>query len=411
MALDELSVDIETNAKLREDAHLWLKDDDDNTWFHGYVVYAKSENDVKTMHVRAQSELLYLDRKTMPAQFYDHADFFSAVKEVFRGVPAEVRFDDTVKAGTKIYGYCPKQSKRERLHHILFATGMYCKTAFVEHPTISKLRLDSRRNVPSRFTFYKPELTYRDYVTAITVTGFKFDKRQPTSGEESVKDKDGNVYVVTRVDATVKNQKASSVTPPKELEYNDIMLITPGTSDNVLNLLSNYYFDRTQIEFDCLNYGEFKPGMRLAVQLDDTQQGEGLAESVDFSFGTDVRSRIVMGECSVKPTHKLTIQYVSQSTPPGDIIIAERTYNFQEGTKFKVDNEYVDTTIGSIWYLFRPTTLYTEGTMGDTNMTKTVKCRVALKKDKQTGILTIVSVDKVTRRYIDTGDFYQAEID
>lgn len=408
LSIDEVAVDIVTESSISVGVGAELRGDNNALWFSGFVSYAENEQDhIKS--VRISSELAFLARKIMPAKMYSAESLSSAVSEVTSGTGATITLGSGA-SGT-LTGYCPEQNARERLQHILFATGLYCKTTFVSHPTLAKLDTSSVYNIPYDRTYWKPKRTYDDYVTAIKVAQYAFSEATPTVGEEYV-EADGHIYLVSKTELTLNNSNVPEAANPNVLVYDSVMLVNNSNSSLVATSLALYYFDRQKVEFECLNNGDYTVGNKYSVMVNDSEQSMGYAESCDFTFGTQTKARMVIAACVIIPTVKLVVQYVSKDNPPGEIIVAERYFQFPEGAAFEITTEYIDANMDGYQYVFRPNEDTVTGTMGSSETTVQVDCYVALRKEMSTGILEIISVDAVERTEHGSGSdiTYEAEI-
>lgn len=409
LSIDEVVADIVTESDTSVGELADLKDDNDNLWFHGFVSYAENEQEhIKSVTI--SSELALIARKLMPAKMYSAESLSDAIEEITDDTGATITIDSGV-SGT-LTGYCPEQDARERLQHILFATGLYCKTTFVSHPAIAQLDTNTVYNIPYEQTFWKPRQTFDDYVTAIQVAQYSFAEGTPETGDEYV-EADGHIYLVSRTDLTLNNQDVPQEANPNVLIYDSVMLVNNSNSSLVASTLALYYFNRRKVEFDCINNGEFTVGHKYNVMLNDSAQSVGYAESCEFSFGTQTKSKMVLAACFIVPTVRLVVQYINKDNPPGEIKVAERYFQFPEGASFEITTEYIDLILDGFQYVFRPDEDSVSGTMGSTETVVQVDCYVALKKDMSKGVLEIISVDSVERTQHGSGTdvTYEAEID
>lgn len=408
LSIDEVIADIVTESYILTGAWAELQDDNGTRWFYGYISYAENEQDhIKS--IRISSELGLLARKIMPAKMYSAESLSDAIAEVTSGTGATVSIGSGA-SGT-LTGYCPEQDARERLQHILFATGLYCKTTFVSHPTVAQLDTSSVYNIPYDVTYWKPKRTYDDYVTAIKVAQYSFAEGTPETGDDYV-EADGHIYIVSRTDLTLNNQNVPEAVNPNVLVYDSVMLVNNSNSSLVATTLALYYFNRQKVEFECINNGEYTVGNKYNVMINDSEQSVGYAESCDFTFGTQTKARMVIAACLIIPTVKLIVQYISKDNPPGELRVAERYFQFPEGASFEITTEYIDVTMDGFQYVFRPDEDTVTGTMGSSETTVQVDCYVALRKEMSTGALEIISVDEVERTEHGSGSdiTYEAEI-
>jgi hypothetical protein len=136
----------------------------------------------------------------------------------------------------------------------------------------------------------------------------------------------------------------------------------------------------------------------------------GFCESVDYSFGHQARSRIVLGSCTEIACPTLTVIY--QAADHDNAEIDRKIFRLPEGMPYEITNPYLRKTMSGLEYVFRPESEKLTGTMGYSATTAYVPCRDALILDPETRILTIISVDEYerTERTEDQSTIYTLEI-
>ena len=407
VTVNEFECDIKTNGTISVGVAAELKGE--SLWFCGIVVYSERESE-HMIHIRVSSELMYLERKTMPARMYSGDSVSTVLTAIFSNTGCPLLTDSAAISGKTVTGFCPEQTARERLQHVLFATGLYVQSAFVQHPTVTKLEQGAYTTIPSDKTYWKPALSYQDYVTDIKATAYAFSSGTPTSEDETVTD-GTNTWIVTRTEVVLSNPYAPSAVGSNAVEINDVMLVNNTNVDDITSLLGLYYFKRLKVEADVINNGEYKPGKRYSISMGGDNIASGYAEEMDFSFGLQSKSRMTLAACETIASKRLTIIYKNLDTPQKEI--GRRIYNFPSGYVYSITNPYLSFSHGNYDYVCYPTSATVSGTMPNQNTTVTVNCRVALRHDRKQRILRIISVDEVNR-VAETEDgktIYVAEIE
>lgn len=392
VSVDEVECDIKTDTVIQVGYCAELKDDA-QLWFYGRITWAEFVEE-QIMHVIISSELTFLDRFMLPAKMYSGQTAKAAIQECFLDTGATVIFDEDAVAEKTVTGFCDEQSNRNRLQHILFACGLYIKSSFVQHPTVTAMDSTDYELIPVEKVYWKPSITYKEYVTAVNVFQYSFQQGTPQQGDEYVTD-GVTTWIVTHQNVKLSNPSVPAIAATNEVHIEDVMLVNANNVSDIISSLATYYFKRLEVDFDVVNNGEYKVGQKYTVQLSDNDMASGYAETLDFVFGINAKSRVRLGACDVVMNSKLTITYVSIDDP--NIIIAKQTYVLPQGYNYSIANPYLTLTYQGFEYVFRPTTLAVIGTMGATDVNVTVDCKIALKMNLDTRVLEIISVDEVER--------------
>lgn len=400
LPINEFAVDIYTDDSIRNGADIYLYDDEDNLWAKYWIVYAE-RMDEYFVRVRAQSKLVLLNRIKLPATMYDGDTASTVIAGIFNPLTVEgtdtqpVILDsseysvDSSLASETITGYCPEQTARERLLWVCFVIGAYVKTYFTDVIEIAPLD-DTDVFVPLEQTYWKPAVSYADYVTDVSVTYFSFELDDPTSPSGS-RDQiwyDGNYYNVTRTTISLANSHAPVTAPTNIVSISDVMIINEDNANDILLRMAQYYFDRVQVDLDAINNAEFMPGQKLTIYTDQESMVSGYAERCYFSFGLQAKSSIRLAGAAEVASGKLIILYKY-----GTKQIGKKKYLFPVGHQYSIENPYIDAQFNKHRYVFRPENQYATGTVTSGTNTNTQQCAVALDLEKKTEILYIVSVD------------------
>lgn len=404
VSVDEVECDIKTTTKIQVGLCAELKDGDD-LWFYGRITWAEFKEE-QIMHIIISSELTFLDRFMLPAKMYTGQTAKSAIQECFADTGATVLFDETAVAGKTVTGFCDVQSNRNRLQHILFACGLYIKSSFVQHPTVTVMDDQEYTLIPLKKTYWKPVQNWKEFVTAVNCFQYSFQEGTPQSGDESVTD-GVKTWIVTHQNVKLTNPNVPSIAATNEVHVEDVMLVNQNNVSDILTSMALYYFQRLEVDLSVVNDGEYNVGEKYTVYLNDEDTASGYCEELDFVFGTHKKSKMKLGASVVVPSHDLSITYINIDEP--SVIIARRKYRLPEGYVYSITNPYLTLTYLGHEYVFRPTTVAVTGTMGDDDISVTVNCKIALDLDMSSRVLKIVSVDEVERVLDD--NVYIAEIE
>jgi len=413
LSVTEVSLDVVTDDTISVGVNGWLYDDDNALWFHGYISYAEEEQE-HVAHVRIRSELGLLDNKIIKAGMYN-TNVEYMLDEVFTNTEAWYIASQSILQ-RPITGYCPEQTARERLQHVLFAAGLYCRDSFSEHPVIAEIDTQNVREIPRYKTYWKPTLVAEEYVTAVRVTAYAFTMGTPTDEDEYV-EVDGYKYIISKTEVKLNNPNVPPNTPENEVVYDSVYIINSNNVSSVASTLALYYFNRQKVDFECINCGEYFLGEKYQVAIHEGENTAdyaiGYAESCDFSFGIRQKSRMTIGACTVVQLDKLIVEYIGVEAGVQGMILGRRTYFLPANASYEVTADYLSATLGSFAYVFRPASPTISGVKSEGAETVRVNAYIALKTNLNTRVLEIVSVDSVERVEEGTGGdlYYLAEIE
>lgn len=386
MPINEIEARIYTNDLINFGQWADLYDDNNHLFAHYWLRFAERigrDDDRQTYIVRiiGQSPLAFLERVTMPAEMVDD-DAEVLIMDILDYLGSMGHDGDIISSSDidsnvgdiHITGFCPEQSARERLQWILTAAGGYALSAFNDVIAVNKIPLGSNSAgilIPAEKTFWKPTISYRDYVSSIKVTGYTFTEGTPSNVDEYVTD--GTTYWIQQKQVvSVSNPSLPSGAPNNEIVIDDMTILSPSRASVVASILSNYYFNRVEVEADVINNCEYEPGMKVMVYTDrDTIYG-GYISGCDFAFGLQTKSRIHLVGTYGVDVCELTINYMWN-----DFMVAQRKYYLPKNTPYSITTEYLDKTISGHRYIFRPTLLTVSGTLSS-NTTATVPVAIAL---------------------------------
>lgn len=436
--INEFWVDIHTEDVIRNGAVVTLKDDLDNVWANYWVVYAEHiSNDI--VRICGQSKITLLDRRTLRAVMYDQEPLFNVLNSIFARMPSGSYSVAEMYSDTVITGFCPKQTARERLLWVCFVIGAYVKTYFSEKieilpvagnvemiddevieemveessasvdpsgqtiETVVELPVSDEvsSDVPLEKTYWKPVVSYDDYVTEISLTSYSFTEWTPpqqsensgsgTSQPQGEYVEVGNKkYIVTSQIVSLSNPNVPVTAPANEIEIDGVYLVNENNADDILSHLAKYYFNRMQVDLDAINNAEYFPGDKLTVYTDEDSLASGYAVSCNFHFGLQAKSRIKLVAASEIASGKLIIIYKD-----GTLVLGKKIHSFPVGYEYSIENPYIDLPLNQHFYVYRPNNQYATGTIVSGDNTNIQPCSIALDLDQETNILHIISVDEV----------------
>ena len=392
--VNEFVVNVYTDDSIRNGADIELRDDRNILWAK-YWITAAERVASNIVQVRAQSKIMLLERVTLPAVKYNNATLLTALNTVFASLGSGAFAVDTaLDNNTVISGFCPEQTARERLLWLCFVAGAYVKTFFTD--TILILPVDDTEvPVPMEQTFYKPSITYDDYVTAVEVTYYTFTQGTPQTTDKWVTD--GVLYyIVTSNKVTLLNSNVPETAAENVIKVDGVTLINSVNVDDICSHLAKYYFERVRMDLDIVNNADYAPGQRLLVYADEDTMVSGYASKMEFSFGLQARAKVSLIAAQLKASGNLIITYKW-----GTMKLKRIKYTFPVGYTYQIVNPYIDTPIERHRYVFRPVNQYATGTIAEGANTNNQNCEVALDLDRDTNILHVISVDEVTTQTSD----------
>jgi len=391
--INTFTVDVVTDQSISVGEYALLKDDLDNLWAK-YIVTSAEKIDPETVRVECKSTLYLCERYKLDAVMYNNTSL-SSVLDFVLIIPTEaqgttVTLDYTLDSsfsGHTITGYCPEQTPRERLLWICFVIGAYVKTYFNGQIEILPIPI-AETSVPLEKTYWRPSLTYRDYVTSIKVKYYSFAAGTPATTDKYVTVGETH-YIITESEMSLTNTNAPSGLPKNELTVEGVYLINQNNANAVLNFLARWHFNRQAVDADVIDNAEYMPGQKLSVFTDPKTIVTGFVDNASFSFGKQAKAKLHLIATVGVESSMLTILYVWDT-----IQIGKATYSFPEGFVYSISNPYIDMTMNGHRYIFRPINAACTGTMGADDETKTEQETPAL--DLYQRLLEIISVDEAT---------------
>lgn len=393
VVVNRFNADIYTEDEISVGVNAYLKDDLGKLWAKYWITRAE-RIDKTTMRIEAQSIILLLDRFDMPAKMYENESITEAITEVFSLIQAiypttNLFTIDNALSGVTYSGYAPEQSARDRLLWLVFVAGAYVKTYFTETVDI-KVVDDTLDVIPINKTFWKPSISYGDWVTAIKAKAYIYTEGEPQTTDEWV-EVDGTYYIQEERELILVNPDAPVTAADNEIVFDNITLINVDNVDEILTRLSTYYFERIEVDADIINNGEYIVGERYSLNTDENNLVAGYITSATFTFGLQAKSKIKLVQTETINGSKLTIEYWWDDTK-----IGEHSYYFPVGYVYSVENPFIDKSLDDHRYIFYPLDDSATGTVGSEPTVDEEEYSVAIDLCEQ--IAFIYNVDELEMR-------------
>lgn len=393
LPITQFSVEIHTTDRIRQNSRLDICFETGAECMYSIVDVQQMEPG--TVRVLARSKLAYLDKRHLKAKYYNNEEIQTVLTDTFgssRDWWYNLHYD---LAEERITGYFPEQTARERLQQICFTIGAYLKTYFQMGTDIEikPFGSESDYEVPIEHTYWRPQITYRDFVKSVTVRAYTYTetpKANIGSTDEWV-EAGGKYYVEATQDFTLNNPNTlPNYAEQNEVEITNIRIITPTNVSALLTRLGDYYFNRTDIKADILGIEYPSAGTLVTIYTDEETTQTGYITAADYKFGRYYcKIRITVSMATEAKVKRLIIKYKW-----GNKVIEKQTFRFPEGAEYDIQTVFVDKKLNGHRYIFRPTAAWVSGTMGSATKTEEVPCLPAL--DFVDKILEIISVDEVT---------------
>ncbi len=392
LPINNVEVQIHTTDNIDIGVYLYVYDDLDRLWAKYWITYAE-HHDKETLTIRASSVLTILERRILDPVMYNNEPVENVIADIFDRIPNEYILDNSF-TGITVSGFCPEQSARNRLQMVTLVIGAYVKSYFSDKIQILPID-DTPVLIPREDTYWKPKITYSDYVTRVRAFAYSFTPGTPSSTDQWVTD-GTTTYIVSKHSVSFANPDAPAAAPTHEITVDNLMLINDDNIDDVLTHLSTYYFGRTTVEADVINNGEYLPGERVQVYADNNIIAEGFIEGAAFTFGIQAKSRLDITPVELINAGNLIITHVYH--PDGlddiEIILGTKEYTLPVPYPYEIENPFHDETWGYERYIFRPETDTITGTVHEGANEVEVEYLKAIRFCD--GDLEVVSVDDLS---------------
>jgi len=376
------SVDIVTTDEIKPGGFATFADEVGTSYFKGRITKAVRIAPGK-VRLELKSFLAELDQLRHAAVLYEDEEVVYTLELL---LPEGYTVDSSF-TGARFSGFAPEQSKRERLAWLLFAVGGYVCDWGPNQGTVLPID-ETPLLVPLGDTYKRPEVTHKDYVTAVRATAFSFTEGTPAQGDETVTDGE-TTYIVHRTVHTLTNSRPPAGTPDNIIDASGVMFINADNVDDVLSRMAKYYFPPPELSAGILNNGSFWPGQKLQIYADKYNLVSGYADRMDFRAGKQAMSTVRLTACAEAESAPLVLRYLYQGAE-----LARRTYQLPVGYHYEIQNIYPDITTGKLRTIYYPENESAEGTVAQGGTTDNENVDKALVLNSSTGVLQILSVDE-----------------
>lgn len=407
--IDEFQVDIHTDDEIEIGGYAQLYDDRDNLWASYWIIYAE-HIDAYTLRLRAQSDIAILDRVTLPATYYSNTPVTTVLDDTIvrnsgaTGIVVTMDYTlDSAFDSHTVTGFCPEQTARERLLWICFVIGAYVKTCF--NSEIEILPIDSTEAlIPMSDTYWKPTVTFNDWVTAVKAKAYAFTPGTPETTDTYVTDANGTHYIVTESEVTLQNPDAPAAAPENIVTIEGVYLVNNGNVSDILSHLSQWYFKRMQVELSVIDNAAYIPGDKVVACIDDANMVSGFINSADFAFGLQAKAKLHLTAADNRESGALTIVYKYEYRQ-----LDARRYVLPVGYNYEILNPFFDVTVNRLRYVYRPLNEAATGTIvaGENEAVEMYELALEWEQTDNGFELEIISVDDI---YIDDGGYDSSDI-
>lgn len=387
LPINEYTADVITTEDipwLGADCRLY---DDRNLLWCAWPVRKAVRISEKCVRITASSWIYYLDERQLAETVYVNTSASTAIGACFGDRTGDYQIGNAIAAKT-VSGYVPAQSARERLTWLCFVLGAYVQDVYRSNAAI--ISVDSTSTlIPLDRTFMRPSMDRAKPVTKIKITTYDFHQATQAEWEE-----DDSSYmfplpwVATTLEIELTNPLAGADDVENVVTFDSLYLINSGNVSEIATRLATYWFNNTEVQLDCINNRQYRPGDLVAAYLDVDRLIIGYIQQATFAFGKQARSRLKLIGAEARDGAQLTINFTHDNER-----IDQATYYLPVGVAFSITNPYPDKIVNGHRIIYRPTTATTTGTMTAGGMTVEVPCEIAL--DLYQGVLYVISVDGV----------------
>lgn len=382
VVINQFGVTIKTTDVIEIGQDAYLYDDNDQIWARYWITDA-DKYDEYSWRIVARSHVLLLDRRKMPAKMYASVGVSTAIAEVMGDIA--YRLDSSV-TGT-ITGFAPEQSARERLQWICFCVGAYVKSFFNDRIEILDVS-ETLTAIPAEKTFWQPQVSYDDYVSAIRVRLYSYRQGTPETTDTYVTPDGQTYYIETTQDVTIHNPNVPVSVPENVIEFTDVKLVNSTNASEIASRLSTYFFMRMELDADVINNAEYMPAQKYAVLIDDNHFIEGYMKSADFSFGVQARSKIKLAQARTIDAVSVILRYLWDVKQ-----LFTQTFYLPKNYGYDIETQYLEYSEDGHRYVFYPLVDNVTGDTGTEGSVEEIQNLPAL--DLYEGVLMLYNVDEV----------------
>lgn len=387
LPINEYTADVITTEDipwLGADCRLY---DDRNLLWCAWPVRKAVRISEKCVRITASSWIYYLDERQLAETVYVNTSASTAIGACFGDRTGDYQIGNAIAAKT-VSGYAPAQSARERLTWLCFVLGAFVQDVYRSNAAV--ISVDSTSTmIPLDRTFMRPSMDRAKPVTAIKITTYDFHQATQAEWEE-----DDSSYmfplpwVATTLDIELTNPLAGADDVENVVAFDSLYLINSGNVSEIATRLATYWFNNTEVQLDCINNRQYRPGDLVTAYWDVDRFISGYIQQATFAFGKQARSRLkLIGAESVEGA-QLTVNYKHDGNT-----IGSETYFLPVGVGFSISNPYLDQMREGHRIIYRPVAEAVSGTMVAGGMTVDAVYDIAL--DLYQGVLYVISVDGV----------------
>ena len=391
LPVNEFTLDVITEDDFEVYNPVELYDDMNGLWASFRI---KSADRIQPGVVRltADTWISNLENATMEPVMYEEEPVSDVLDDIlvaaFGVADGRYELDNSFDEAT-VTGFCPEQSARDRLTWVLFAIGGMVQQSFVSKVQIAPID-DTMSVIPYNRTFYRPEITSGEWVTAVRVTSFEFS--EATSQEEWESDDSSYRFpmpwVCVEQAFVLSNNDAPEGVPENVVDISELYLINADNVNDILNRLAAYYFNRTEVSLDCVNNRQFLPGDKVTASMAEDALITGYITQASFAFGVQARSTLKLIGVEDTTGATLIINYLYNNGR-----IGQAKYFLPVGYTYAIQNPFIDRTYQGRRFVYAPLTESVTGTMSSGTNTVDVNYGVALECYQDN--LIVYSVDWV----------------
>lgn len=396
-----------------------LYDDLDNLWAKYWITEADRVNE-RQVNILAESVLLLLERRELEPAMYDGETVEDVIEDIFSAIetqyPGSYELDPSL-ANLTLTGYVAHHSAKYRLQVVCFVIGAYVKSFFGDK--IEILPIDETiTDIPVDKTFWRPSVSYDDYVTAVKANAYTYTEGTPGNVDKWV-EVDGVYYIETKQEISLINPDVPITAPVNEILFDEITLINDDNVDGILSRVSDIYFKRGKVEAEVINNAEFEPGANVTLPVNMNTLVSGFVKSCSFTFGVQAKAKIEVIPVETVESALLKINYfcglVQLPWSEEHLLPVGRVYSielkFLDKTKDMKDDSWLSWRDGMSRTIYRPTNSPITGVLPSGGKIEKAVYEIALFFLSQWEVgrrLEVLSVDEV--RMVDEGEERIVEI-
>lgn len=389
---DEMSLDIITEDDIQAGKKIELYSDvspANKPWLTFRIMQAERIESANIVSVHAVSLLYNAENTVIAAGNTDNSPVTLLLYSVF--LQSKITGADYSDLdGINVTGPLPEQTAKEQIQWFAFVSNAFVRSGGENSIEIKLLDDEADTIIPLNQTFWRPSISYDDWVESVSIVSYAFSTGTPSQGDETITI--GNTtYIVTSQTHKMTNPNLPQGIKGQEIVYDGIYLVNENNWSDILSYLATLYFNRATVDADVINNElVYRPGDHVSVYLDEERMVSGFIESVDMSFGVQARATLHLNGVDEVETANLVIKYKHE-----DSNIGKKTYRFPVGYEYSIENPYIDNAGSKHRYIYRPLNEFATGTMVSGTNENVQQCEIALHFTYEDETLLILSVSGV----------------